>query len=207
MKILRALLLAGCVATAAQAAPTNPAAVNEFKSQLTLANKGDVEAQYRVGEMYEKGLGTDQDVSLAIIWYGRASLQGDKRAAEQAERARSQHGGRGQGKRAIACRFRDEGVAPAGIRRGRAHPRQPRKGGRRQGRRGQGGGRDTCPPAGPGPSSGCDGPRPREGRGRSGGGQDTERCCQSRVGTNGETCAGTNDNNRQTGVGNNRQTG
>ena len=83
MKILRALLLAGCVATAAQAAPTDPTAVNQFKSQLTLANKGEMEAQYRVGEMYEKGLGTDQDVSLAIIWYGKASLQGDKRANER----------------------------------------------------------------------------------------------------------------------------
>jgi localization factor PodJL len=83
MKILIALLLAGCVATAAQAAPTNPAAVNEFKSQLTLASKGDREAQYRVGEMYEKGLGTDPDMPLAIIWYGRASQQGDNRAAER----------------------------------------------------------------------------------------------------------------------------
>ena len=83
MKILLALLLAGCVATAAQAAPTDPTAVNQFKSQLTLANKGEMEAQYRVGEMYEKGLGTDQDVSLAIIWYGKASLQGDKRANER----------------------------------------------------------------------------------------------------------------------------
>ena len=83
MKILIALLLAGCVATAAQAAPTNPAAVNEFKSQLTLANKGDRDAQYRVGEMYERGLGTDPDLPLAIIWYGRASQQGDNRAAER----------------------------------------------------------------------------------------------------------------------------
>lgn len=83
MKTLLALLLAGCMATAAQAAPTNPAAVNDFKSQMTLASKGDREAQYRVGEMYEKGLGTDQDMSLAIIWYGKASLQGDNRAAER----------------------------------------------------------------------------------------------------------------------------
>ena len=80
MKTLLALLLVGCMATAAQAAPTDPTAVNQFKSQLTLANKGEMEAQYRVGEMYEKGLGTDQDLSLAIIWYGKAALQGDKRA-------------------------------------------------------------------------------------------------------------------------------
>ncbi|HWR86849.1 MAG TPA: hypothetical protein VN277_00330 [Acidiferrobacterales bacterium] len=83
MKTLLALLLAGCVATAAQAAPTNPAAVNEFKSQMTLASKGDRDAQYRVGEMYEKGLGTDPDLPLAIIWYGRASQQGDNRASER----------------------------------------------------------------------------------------------------------------------------
>lgn len=83
MKILRALLLASCVATAAQAAPPNPDAVNEFTSQLTLANKGDRDAQYRVGEMYEKGLGTAQDLSLAIIWYGKASLQDDLRASNR----------------------------------------------------------------------------------------------------------------------------
>lgn len=83
MKILCALLLAGCVATAAQAASPNPDAVNEFKSQLTLANKGDRDAQYRVGEMYEKGLGTAQDLSLAIIWYSKASLQDDQRASNR----------------------------------------------------------------------------------------------------------------------------
>ena len=83
MKILRALLLAGCVATAAQAAPTDPAAVNEFKSQMTLASIGDRNAQYRVGEMYEKGLGTEPDLPLAIIWYSRAAQQGDNRAAER----------------------------------------------------------------------------------------------------------------------------
>lgn len=83
MKILRALLLAGCVATAAQAAPGNPADVAEFKSLMALAGKGNMEAQYRLGEMYEKGQGTDQDLSLAIIWYGKAALQGDKRANDR----------------------------------------------------------------------------------------------------------------------------
>lgn len=83
MKILHALLLATCIATTAQANPGNPAAVNEFKSQMALAGKGDKEAQYRLGEMYEKGLGTAQDLSLAIIWYGKAALQGDKRASDR----------------------------------------------------------------------------------------------------------------------------
>jgi colicin import membrane protein len=84
MKILHALLLATSIAaTTAQANPGDPAAVREFKSQMALASKGDVEAQYRVGEMYEQGLGTAQDLSLAIIWYGKASIQGDKRATDR----------------------------------------------------------------------------------------------------------------------------
>lgn len=82
-KVLYTMLLATCFATTAQASPDNPAAVDELKSQLSLAGKGDIDAQYRVGEMYEKGLGTAQDQSLAIIWYTKASLQGEKRATDR----------------------------------------------------------------------------------------------------------------------------
>jgi len=44
------------------------------------ANAGDVEAQTYVGEIYEKGLGTDPDYAFAAVWYKKAAEQGSKRA-------------------------------------------------------------------------------------------------------------------------------
>lgn len=50
-----------------------------FESQ---AEAGDANAQYRLGEIYEAGLGdTESDEALAIAWYGKAAEQGHARAA------------------------------------------------------------------------------------------------------------------------------
>ncbi len=50
-----------------------------FESQ---AQAGDAEAQYRLGEIYEAGLGEAQsDDAMAIAWYGKAAGQGHVRAA------------------------------------------------------------------------------------------------------------------------------
>ena len=50
-----------------------------FESQ---AEAGDAEAQYRLGEIYEAGLGdVTPDLDEAIAWYGRAAEQGHARAA------------------------------------------------------------------------------------------------------------------------------
>ena len=50
-----------------------------FESQ---ARAGDVEAQYRLGEIYESGLGdTESDEAVAIAWYGKAAEQGHVQAA------------------------------------------------------------------------------------------------------------------------------
>lgn len=52
-----------------------------FKKELPKAEKGDVKAQYEVGEMYEKGKGAVRDVQKAFEWYLKAANQGDHKAA------------------------------------------------------------------------------------------------------------------------------
>ena len=44
------------------------------------ARKGDQEAQYRLGVMYEEGKGTPIDYTGAAKWYGKAAQQGHAKA-------------------------------------------------------------------------------------------------------------------------------
>ena len=46
---------------------------------LETAKQGDAEAQVNVGEIFEKGLGTEPNYPLAIEWYRKAALQGNTR--------------------------------------------------------------------------------------------------------------------------------
>lgn len=54
--------------------------VKLFKMQVQLANSGNAGAQYSLGEMYEQGLGTEEDLQQAYIWYEKAAAKGDVRA-------------------------------------------------------------------------------------------------------------------------------
>ena len=47
---------------------------------LPAAEGGDPEAQNAVGEIFERGLGTEPNEELAAVWYRRAAEQGDKAA-------------------------------------------------------------------------------------------------------------------------------
>lgn len=47
---------------------------------LPLAQQGDADAQNKVGEIYEKGLGVAPDYESAALWYKRAAEQGFNRA-------------------------------------------------------------------------------------------------------------------------------
>jgi hypothetical protein len=47
---------------------------------LSTAESGDPEAQNNVGEIYERGVGSQPDYSLAAAWYGKAAQQGYPRA-------------------------------------------------------------------------------------------------------------------------------
>ena len=51
-----------------------------LKTWLPKAEEGDPEAQTYVGEIYEKGLGLEPDLEVAVDWYTRAAEQGFSRA-------------------------------------------------------------------------------------------------------------------------------
>ncbi len=62
--------------------PANAAGLDDadqrlFQVQLSVAQKGNARAQYYLGEMYEQGLGTTQNLDEAFKWYARAAQQGD----------------------------------------------------------------------------------------------------------------------------------
>ena len=52
-----------------------------YKKQLPLAQSGDAEAQYDVGEMYEKGNGVAKDPRAAFNWFRQSAEQGHTKAA------------------------------------------------------------------------------------------------------------------------------
>jgi hypothetical protein len=47
-----------------------------FDFQMTLANKGNVEAQFKVGEMYENGFGVTKNTEEGLKWITKAAEQG-----------------------------------------------------------------------------------------------------------------------------------
>ncbi len=51
-----------------------------FRFQMSLAEKGNAEAQYKVGEMYELGRSVPKDIPNALIWYEKAADQGHVKA-------------------------------------------------------------------------------------------------------------------------------
>ena len=53
----------------------NEEALKWFKKA---AIAGHAEAQYRLGECYEKGFGASEDLNEAAFWYAKAALNGDK---------------------------------------------------------------------------------------------------------------------------------
>jgi uncharacterized protein len=48
-----------------------------FNGMMALANKGDAEAQYHVGMMYNNGIGTPQDPNKAFGWFEKSAAAGD----------------------------------------------------------------------------------------------------------------------------------
>jgi len=51
-----------------------------FDSQMKLAKQGNAEAQFKVGEMYETGLGVDKDKREAKYWITRSANQNHEAA-------------------------------------------------------------------------------------------------------------------------------
>jgi hypothetical protein len=57
-----------------------PAKANDadsFNAMLVLANKGDAEAQYHAGMMYNNGIGTQQDTRQAFEWFQKSAASND----------------------------------------------------------------------------------------------------------------------------------
>ena len=57
--------------------PANANDVGTFNAMVTLANKGDAEAQYHVGMMYNNGIGTRQDIRQAFEWFQKSAASND----------------------------------------------------------------------------------------------------------------------------------
>ncbi len=51
-----------------------------FKKQVVQAEKGDSDAQYDIGEMYEKGSGVQTDAKKAFTWFEKSAAQGHVKA-------------------------------------------------------------------------------------------------------------------------------
>ncbi|MBT8128430.1 MAG: SEL1-like repeat protein [Gammaproteobacteria bacterium] len=51
-----------------------------FDFQMKLAKKGNAEAQFKVGEMYETGRGVEKNMDEAMKWINKAAAQGNKAA-------------------------------------------------------------------------------------------------------------------------------
>jgi len=51
-----------------------------FRFQVKLAEQGNPEAQYKVGEMYETGKGVQRNAATALTWFEKAAAQDHKKA-------------------------------------------------------------------------------------------------------------------------------
>jgi len=57
--------------------PANANEAGTFNAMLALANKGDAEAQYHVGMMYNNGIGTPRDLRQAFEWFEKSAASKD----------------------------------------------------------------------------------------------------------------------------------
>src|SRR5436190_21100537 len=64
-----------CLLIFSMPADANDAAT--FNAMVALANKGDAEAQYHVGMMYNNGIGTQQDSRQAFAWFQKSAASDD----------------------------------------------------------------------------------------------------------------------------------
>lgn len=69
----------------AEIAIDNGDAAKAMELYIKAAEFGNVDAQFRCGQMYEKGIGTEADDSKAIVWYQKAVQQGNREAESRLE--------------------------------------------------------------------------------------------------------------------------
>lgn len=85
MKVIKQLvfifsLLFPMVLSAAVPLQLSNVSAGLFRFQMSLAEKGNAEAQYKVGEMYELGKSVPKDMKNALGWYEKAAEQGHTKA-------------------------------------------------------------------------------------------------------------------------------
>lgn len=85
MKVIKQLvfifsLLFPLVLSAAVPLQLSSVSAGLFRFQMSLAEKGNAEAQYKVGEMYELGKSVPKDIPNALGWYEKAADQGHAKA-------------------------------------------------------------------------------------------------------------------------------
>lgn len=81
MQFIGSILLALTIATPAAWADSPDERL--FQAQMMLAKRGDPGAQYYLGEMYEQGLGTPQNLNEAFKWYDQAAKKGNRLATRK----------------------------------------------------------------------------------------------------------------------------
>src|SRR6187455_3683389 len=57
--------------------PANANDAANFNAMVALANKGNAEAQYHVGMMYNNGIGTQRDLKQAFEWFQKSAASND----------------------------------------------------------------------------------------------------------------------------------
>ncbi len=54
--------------------------MKNYQQVIKLANKGDIQAQYELGLMYELGLGVEKNFPQAFSWYQKSAHQNHPKA-------------------------------------------------------------------------------------------------------------------------------
>jgi hypothetical protein len=62
-----------------------PKSRESLESTVNAAKQGDAEAQYRLGVLYDKGIGVKKDKAEAVRWYRRAAGRGHAKAQDALE--------------------------------------------------------------------------------------------------------------------------
>lgn len=54
-----------------------------YHFQLKMAQKGNPDAEFLVGQMNEEGRGTPKNIDQAIVWYKKAAANGNTQASKR----------------------------------------------------------------------------------------------------------------------------
>ena len=65
------------------AAPEKTISLGEFERLLARGQKGNAEAQYQLGQAYQRGEHVDASRNLAVLWFASAANQGHKEASRK----------------------------------------------------------------------------------------------------------------------------